>query len=123
MVSYIKTLKTIYAHAVPELEDIYNECKFENNDLSLNELIIQFHFNHLFEKGCFNAGKILKRLPKQYHWIVKKFLKHQVKKTPVVRWKIANEILKDAITWNWANDEEVLDYIHHHSPVRHSVCV
>ena len=73
MVSYVKTLRTIYAHAIPELEEIYDRCKISNSDLSLNEYIIQFHFNHLRDTGCFNAGKILKVLPKRYHWIVRKF--------------------------------------------------
>jgi|DEB0MinimDraft_6_1074348.scaffolds.fasta_scaffold06391_5 hypothetical protein len=123
MVSYVKTLKTIYSHAIPELENIYNECKFDNNSLSLNELIIQFHFSHLLDTGCFNAGKILKVLPKQYHWIVRKFLKHNFKKTPCVQWAKACEALKDALIWNWANEEEVMDHIQEHSPVRRSVCV
>jgi hypothetical protein len=122
--NYIKCLRRLYSHAIPKLESVYDECKFENSDLTFNELIIQYHFNHLREAGCFNAGKILKVLPKQYRWIVRKFLKHEiVKKVPVVRWGVAKDYLKDALTWNWENDEEVLGYIQEHSPVRHPVCV
>jgi len=122
-ISYIKTLRTIYSHAIPQLEDIYNECTFDNNELSLNELIVQFHFNHLKERGLLTGKNMMKNLPPKYRWIVRKFLKHEIKKVINVKWKKANDMLKDALTWNWENDEEVLGYIQEHSPVRRSVCV
>ena len=122
-VRYIKTLRFIYAHAIPELEDIYNECKFDNDDLSFNELIIQYHFNHLMELGKLTGKNMMKNLPPQYHWIARKFLKHEIKKVITVRWKKANDLLKDALTWNWVNEEEVEGYIQEHSPVRHLVSV
>jgi hypothetical protein len=121
--NYIKCLRHIYAHAIPQIEDIYDECKFENSELSLNELIVQFHFNHLQEMGKLNAKIMFRNLPEKFHWIAKKFIKHEICKIPLVRWGEANKTLKDALTWNWENDEEVLDYIQEHSPVRRSVCV
>jgi len=122
-IRYIKTLRCIYSHAIPELEDIYNECKFDNNDLSLNELIIQFHFNHLKERGILTGKNMMMNLPKKYHWIARKFLKHEVMKVINVRWKPLCDSVREALTWNGENEDEVLDYIHEHSPLRHSVCV
>lgn len=62
---------------------------------------------------------LLQNLIHSYHWIVRKFLKHEVKNVINVRWKRANDMLKEALIWNWENDEEVLDYLQETS----SVCV
>lgn len=122
-ISYIKTLRTIYSHAIPELEDIYNECKFDNNDLSLNELIIQYHFSHLMELGKLTGKNMMKNLPKQYHWIVRKFLKHQVKKVITVRWKPACDLVREALAWNQDRRKDLMVHIQETNPVKHSVCV
>lgn len=122
-ISYVKTLRTIYAHAVPQLEDIYNECKFDNNDLSMNELIIQFHFSHLKELGKLTAKNMMRNLPPKYHWIARKFLKHQVMNIINVRWKPACDRIREALAWNEDRREDLMGYIQETSPVRHLVSV
>lgn len=121
--SYLKTLRTVYAHAIPELEAIYDECKFDNKDLSLNELIIQFHFSHLKELGKLTAKNMMRNLPAKYHWIARKFLKHEVMRIISVRWKPACDQIRVALASNESNEHQIRDYIQLHSPVRRLVSV
>ena len=113
---YVSTIRKLYRHSY--IEDIYNKGNF---DITLTEFILQVHFQMLLNNKKFNASNILKRLPEKYKWIVQKILKHQIVGKPHTSWKKANDALKEALVINWCNEEDMMDYIQSHQPLRASV--
>ena len=86
--------------------------------MTFNELLVQFHFQQLESKGLLTAKLMMYGLPSQYHWIVKKHLKHDIKNVPIVHWCGVDRYLQDSLDWNWVSDDSYAEYQKLHSPLR-----
>ena len=115
---YIHKLKKLYKGQISSLEDIYNDANLVSSQMTFNELIVQFHFQQLEKWNSLTVKNMMAGLPKEFHWIVKKHIKHDLKKVPIVCWNKASVALKEAVVWNWCDDDEYGRYIQLHSPIK-----
>lgn len=114
MGEYIKALRIIHRQRLPMIEDFFNQYI---KDLTFNEFLVQAHFDYLKDQNKLTAKNMFYRLPKEYHWIAKKFVIHQTNRVKI-NWRSALFHLRRALQANQQTAQSLLEYQQEHSPVR-----
>lgn len=111
---YIRALKIIHRPRLPMIEDFFNQYI---KDLTFNEFLVQAHFDYLKDQNKLTAKMMMYRLPKEYHWIAKKFVINQTNRIKI-NWKSALFHLKRALQVNQQTERPLLEYQQIHAPLR-----